>query len=159
MRQRSLNHAGSLTTAFLRTLEYYEGMMFLTTNRLTDFDPAMMSRVHIALCYPDLGHDARKKIWESFLERAPKGEVKLRSKELEKLAARNLNGRQVCSDFQTETCVLTSIQIKNAFRAAYVLADGAPVLFSNFETILNLGDEFNQAFQGHGSVESMRSYT
>jgi hypothetical protein len=95
MRQRSLNQAGSLTTIFLRTLEYYEGMLFLTTNRLTDFDPAMMSRVHVALQYPALGRDARRVIWESFLQRAPKGEVKLSCEELDNLVARKLNGREV----------------------------------------------------------------
>ena len=64
LRQRSLNHAGEDdATAFLRKLEYSEGIIFLTTNRLRDIDPAMQSRIHIALCYPPLGLDTRREIW------------------------------------------------------------------------------------------------
>ena len=39
---------------FLRVLEYYSGILFLTTNRLGDFDEAFTSRVHISLHYPQL---------------------------------------------------------------------------------------------------------
>jgi SpoVK/Ycf46/Vps4 family AAA+-type ATPase len=35
----------SLVLVFLRKLEYYEGIMFLTTNRLKDFDEAILSRL------------------------------------------------------------------------------------------------------------------
>lgn len=39
---------------FLRVLEYYAGILFLTTNRIGDFDEAFASRVHISLHYPQL---------------------------------------------------------------------------------------------------------
>lgn len=39
---------------FLRVLEYYAGILFLTTNRVGDFDEAFASRIHISLYYPPL---------------------------------------------------------------------------------------------------------
>jgi len=39
---------------FLRALESYAGILFLTTNRIEDFDEAFRSRVHISLHYPQL---------------------------------------------------------------------------------------------------------
>jgi SpoVK/Ycf46/Vps4 family AAA+-type ATPase len=95
MRERSLNHTDTQTTTFLRTMEYFQGIMFLTTNRLTDFDPAMRSRVDLALYYPPLGLETRRVIWKSFEQRAAKQGVKLTREELDQLAERKLDGRQV----------------------------------------------------------------
>ncbi|KAI0401474.1 hypothetical protein F4802DRAFT_580379 [Xylaria palmicola] len=44
-----------LVAVFLRVLEYYAGILFLTTNRVGDFDEAFASRIHISLYYPELG--------------------------------------------------------------------------------------------------------
>lgn len=41
-------------TVFLRVLEYYSGILFLTTNRIGTFDEAFASRIHISLHYPQL---------------------------------------------------------------------------------------------------------
>ncbi|RYP52432.1 hypothetical protein DL768_002398 [Monosporascus sp. mg162] len=43
-----------LVSVFLRVLEYYAGILFLTTNRVGDFDEAFVSRIHISLYYPQL---------------------------------------------------------------------------------------------------------
>lgn len=48
---------------FLRVLEYYAGILFLTTNRIGDFDEAFGSRIHISLHYPQLELDATKQIF------------------------------------------------------------------------------------------------
>ena len=39
----------SIVSVFLRMLEYYKGLLFLTTNRVGAFDEAFKSRVHISL--------------------------------------------------------------------------------------------------------------
>ncbi|KAI3325241.1 hypothetical protein HD806DRAFT_533834 [Xylariaceae sp. AK1471] len=44
-----------LVAVFLKVLEYYAGILFLTTNRVGDFDEAFASRIHISLYYPELG--------------------------------------------------------------------------------------------------------
>lgn len=50
-------------------LEYYEGILFLTTNRLNTMDPAFLSRIHIAIKLNDLNTRARRAIWTAFIER------------------------------------------------------------------------------------------
>lgn len=71
LEERSLHELerNKLVSIFLRVLEYYEGIMFLTTNRVQTFDAAFQSRVHISLEYPELDKKARKAIWEDFLRR------------------------------------------------------------------------------------------
>ncbi|TPX15884.1 uncharacterized protein E0L32_000218 [Thyridium curvatum] len=43
-----------LVAVFLRVLEYYAGILFLTTNRVGDLDEAFTSRIHMILHYPQL---------------------------------------------------------------------------------------------------------
>ena len=56
-----------LVSVFLRKLEYCEGVLFLNTNRVREFDDAILSRIHVMLRYDDLSSDSRKQIWEHFL--------------------------------------------------------------------------------------------
>lgn len=42
-----------LVSIFLRMLEYYEGILFLTTNRAENIDPAFESRIHLSLTYKE----------------------------------------------------------------------------------------------------------
>lgn len=51
---------------FLRSVEYYRGILFLTSNRVGQFDDAFTSRIHVVIHYPALKPDQRKKIWENF---------------------------------------------------------------------------------------------
>ncbi|KAK4939317.1 hypothetical protein LTR10_020406 [Elasticomyces elasticus] len=53
----------SLVSIFLRALEYYQGVLFLTTNRVGTFDEAMLSRIHVVLHYPAFDDSERQKIW------------------------------------------------------------------------------------------------
>ncbi|KAI1075125.1 hypothetical protein F5B20DRAFT_560864 [Whalleya microplaca] len=48
----------SLVSVFLRVMEYYSGILFITTNRLGDFDEAFASRIHMSLYYPPLDLDS-----------------------------------------------------------------------------------------------------
>jgi hypothetical protein len=55
LRKRDTDHThNSLVSVFLRKLEYYQGIMLLTTNRVRDFDDAIQSRIHLALRYGPL---------------------------------------------------------------------------------------------------------
>lgn len=53
---------------FLRVLEYYAGILFLTTNRIGDFDEAFASRIHISLYYPPLDEDSTVKVFKLNLQ-------------------------------------------------------------------------------------------
>ena len=89
----------ALVSVFLRVLEYYEGILILTSNRVGTFDEAFMSRIQLAMYYPPLDNDGRFDIWSNFLhtledevEDFTYDELKQR---LESLARRKLNGRQI----------------------------------------------------------------
>jgi SpoVK/Ycf46/Vps4 family AAA+-type ATPase len=86
-----------LVSVFLRKLEYYEGILFLTTNRVSQFDEAILSRIHLMLRYDNLIRAARIHVWRNFLSRATtsSGDADITDKDLEELAIYKLNGRQV----------------------------------------------------------------
>jgi AAA+ superfamily predicted ATPase len=93
----------ALVGIFLRLLEYHQGCLFLTTNRVKTFDEAFHSRLSVALHYEALDQPARKKIWETLLD-AAKIPYKTTSAEnnesevildLDALSQYDLNGRQI----------------------------------------------------------------
>ena len=86
-----------LVSVFLRKLEYCQGILFLTTNRVSQFDAAILSRIHLMLRYDDLTKHARTQVWRNFLSSAitSSGDADVTDKELEELACYKLNGRQV----------------------------------------------------------------
>ena len=86
-----------LVSVFLRKLEYCEGILFLTTNRVSDFDEAILSRIHLMLKYEGLSTGARRQIWEYFLHRTrtSQGAAVIARKDIERLATTAFNGRQV----------------------------------------------------------------
>jgi hypothetical protein len=51
-------------------IEYYEGILFLTTNRVGDFDEAFQSRIHLTIKYDSLDSSKRKAIWGNLLNLA-----------------------------------------------------------------------------------------
>ncbi|CZR49554.1 uncharacterized protein FPRO_15913 [Fusarium proliferatum ET1] len=53
-----------LVAVFLRVMEYYAGILFLTTNRVGDFDEAFTSRIHISLYYPELNRDKTVEVFK-----------------------------------------------------------------------------------------------
>lgn len=71
--------------------------MFLTTDRVGDFDDAIQSRITLALKYGSLNPTIRKQLWISFLAKArtASGAAKYGSKDLNRLVKRDLNGRQI----------------------------------------------------------------
>lgn len=81
-RSRHEVERNKLVSIFLRVLEYHEGIMFLTTNRVSTFDPAFQSRIHISIDYPELSPESRRKIWENFLGRHDNAQAAARLKPL-----------------------------------------------------------------------------
>lgn len=80
----------ALTGVFLRLTEYHQGVMFLTTNRVREFDPAFYSRISIALKYGDLTLSARQQIWQNLLQAAD-----INGLDAADLATVEINGRQI----------------------------------------------------------------
>ena len=89
----------SLVSVFLRILEYYDGILILTSNRVGIFDEAFKSRIQVALHYENLNRSARKQIWQNFLDMLEEDEENVNFDEikfhLDDLAGKELNGRQI----------------------------------------------------------------
>jgi SpoVK/Ycf46/Vps4 family AAA+-type ATPase len=94
----------AMVGVFLRLLEYHDGIMFLTTNRVEAIDEAFKSRISVAIKYNDLDQDARKQVWRNFLNLARVRIVSeiqegedisscITSEEVDRLASKVLNGR------------------------------------------------------------------
>lgn len=60
----------AIVAVFLRMLEYYRGMLFLTTNRHDDFDNAFYNRIHVTIEYGELTKEWRSNIWREHVQRA-----------------------------------------------------------------------------------------
>jgi len=85
------------TIVLLRVLEYYEGILFLTTNRVETIDHAFKSRIHLSIAYPPLSADARGELWTSFILRANRGQTPewLTTVFLGYLTEKKVNGREI----------------------------------------------------------------
>jgi SpoVK/Ycf46/Vps4 family AAA+-type ATPase len=53
---------------FLRVLEYFNGLLFLTTNRVDDIDEAIVSRCIALIKYYPPDSEARRQIWKVMID-------------------------------------------------------------------------------------------
>ncbi|POS71770.1 hypothetical protein DHEL01_v209833 [Diaporthe helianthi] len=97
-----------LVAGFLRSLEYFKGIVFLTTNRVGTFDEAFISRIHVSIYYGEFSADQRIKVWDTFFEKLeldressmrilPATKDYIQSPELQALS---WNGREIRNAFQ-----------------------------------------------------------
>ncbi|KAH7459227.1 hypothetical protein FOMA001_g20169 [Fusarium oxysporum f. sp. matthiolae] len=139
-------HLNALVSVFLRELEQYDGILFLTTNRVQSFDEAMISRIHLALQYNPLGPDAREAVWKYFLGQAntKHGSPDCPQDAVDKLAEKELNGRE----------------IRNAVFVARSLAqyEETVVCETHLNESISAREQFQRDFQGAGVVENLNSY-
>lgn len=114
------SHQGAV---FLRELEYYQGVMILTTNRAASIDPAFESRIDVTLTFEALAKEARRQIWDGFL-RETTLPAQLSDEDLDKLADWELNGRQ----------------IKSAIKTASIFASkqGGPMTMKHLDVVIKL---------------------
>lgn len=56
--------ANQSLAVFLRVLEYYAGILFLTTNRVGVIDEAFRSRIHVSLHYPALNREQTEAVFQ-----------------------------------------------------------------------------------------------
>jgi SpoVK/Ycf46/Vps4 family AAA+-type ATPase len=89
----------ALVSVFLRVLEYYDGILLLTTNRVGTFDEAFRSRIQLALHYEMLNEKQRRQIWNNFIQRLEylneDMDVEGIKNNIQYLASWRMNGRQI----------------------------------------------------------------
>jgi SpoVK/Ycf46/Vps4 family AAA+-type ATPase len=136
----------ALVASFLRILEYFEGVLVLTSNRVGVFDEAFQSRVQLAIYYPPLDSDSRFEIWKTFFDIMLGSDEKNKQREIERklgfLANQKMNGRQ----------------IRNVFNTARQLArfKKEDLSYSHIEQALDVAKEFQDyitATHGHTDEE------
>lgn len=71
-RDKSSTERNSIVSVFLRNLEWYPGVIFLTTNHLEQFDEGVLDRVQLKLRYPKLNKKFTRKIFEDHITRINK---------------------------------------------------------------------------------------
>lgn len=81
----------AIVAAFLRTLEYFNGLLFLTSNR-EEIDDAILSRMAAVIRFNAPDREARKRIWEIQAETQA---AKLPAKMIGELAKLECSGRDI----------------------------------------------------------------
>jgi AAA+ superfamily predicted ATPase len=82
----------AMVCIFLKFLEYHESIIFLTTNRLKNIDPAIKSRINLFLAYNELDGKMRKEVWSSLLK---KSNITVNDKTLNEISENKINGREI----------------------------------------------------------------
>jgi DNA polymerase III delta prime subunit len=143
----------ALVSIFLRILEYYDGILFLTTNRVGSFDEAFKSRIHISLYYPPLTSFQTTLIWQMQLRRLKERRPMM--------VIQEDHIRAWAADHYEKQCQLTKThgwggagwngrQIRNAFQSAAALAEynssGGIVKLEvqHFELVAQAAREFDE---------------
>lgn len=124
----------AMVSVMLRLVEYFKGVLFLTSNRVNSLDPAFKTRITLALRYDELDVEAREQVWKNLLLSSGHDLDEFRTNQL---AQNILNGRE----------------IKNAIRLAMALAaeDNAPL---SQDYILETVDILNESNVTMNSNES-----
>eukprot|EP01125_Pyxidicula_operculata_P022744 TRINITY_DN9546_c0_g1_i1.p1 TRINITY_DN9546_c0_g1~~TRINITY_DN9546_c0_g1_i1.p1 ORF type:complete len:694 (-),score=218.95 TRINITY_DN9546_c0_g1_i1:138-2219(-) len=128
----------ALVGIFLRLLEYHQGVLFLTTNRVSNFDPAFHSRISVALKYKDLEHGEREQVWKTLFEAAGIKDIPTTD-----LAKHDLNGRQ----------------IKNSIRLAQALAHSrkSPVTYNDLVETIKVSEQFKDDLEKQHILEKVKA--
>ena len=118
-----------IVSIFLRILEYYSGILFLTTNRASNIDPAFQSRIHISMAYHELSRSSRRHVWSNFIAGSAQ-QSDFRPEHLDSLSKYKMNGRE----------------IKNVLKTAQLLASsaGANLGFDHVKKVLGIEKRFSE---------------
>lgn len=151
LQERSLQDLGrnALVSVFLRILEYHEGILFLTTNRVGIFDEAFKSRIQLALHYSPLGFAERRQIWRNFINRlGGLNEDNINFDDLkdrvDQFAETEMNGRQIrnCITTARELALFQTVQLN--YHHLEVAIQAAADFEGYLKTVHeNLADETN----------------
>ncbi|KAF2003041.1 P-loop containing nucleoside triphosphate hydrolase protein [Amniculicola lignicola CBS 123094] len=124
----------ALVAVFLRHLEYFSGIVFLTTNRVHVFDEAMKSRIHLALGYNPPEIEMRRMLWtKSLTSVSPDGISAELNAAIETFVKVRLNGREIANTINTAQTL-----------ARY---EKTPLALKHIETVLGVRAEFDSGLR------------
>ncbi|TGO60869.1 hypothetical protein BCON_0032g00650 [Botryotinia convoluta] len=132
----------------LSRMEYFQGLLFLTTNRVGQIDEAFTSRVDVVIEYPPLDDESRRQIWDGLFEKMyneTDGKIKLSldtkkyvKQDAERLGI-GLNGREIRNALQTAIS-LADFEAKG--ERGHKESDPINVEKGHFERVFELSKSF-----------------
>ncbi|KAK8084452.1 AAA family ATPase [Apiospora hydei] len=142
MQERKLGSFESnwLVSTLLRVLEYYRGIMFLTTNRVETLDHAFKSRIHLCVSYPPLSADARRQLWKATISRAHAGRLPewLTPDIMDQFVDPNINGREI------RNIVSTGLALARGDKRGLIAAD----IFDALTALKQFESDFGRSLGG-----------
>ncbi|KAK3994205.1 ATPase [Cladorrhinum sp. PSN332] len=105
----------SLVAGFLRALEFYDGILFLTTNRVGAFDDAFISRVHVQLYFPEFTDEQRQLVWKTFTDKL--------ARERGNYIRLNIDAKEYIRGAEMRAVEWNGREIRNALQTAVALAE------------------------------------
>ncbi|KAI1176692.1 hypothetical protein F4777DRAFT_545620 [Nemania sp. FL0916] len=133
----------AMVSVLLRVLEYYEGILILTTNRMRSLDIAVQSRIHLAIKFADLSANQKVNIFNSFLTQLSDKNLVENLKELETWVKKDgkrfdFNGRQI------RNVISTALGI--------ALADDRKLTKDDLTSVARQTDEFKRDLSSQEAV-------
>lgn len=124
----------ALVAVLLKYLEYFGGIILLTSNLVRVFDTAMKSRIHLALEYHPPDSKMMRRIWADAVSAIPESERELDvDRDLDEFLVDRLNGREIAN------CVNTSRTL-----ARY---EGTRLRRDHIEKVLTAKQMFEKSFR------------
>ncbi|KAG1745714.1 P-loop containing nucleoside triphosphate hydrolase protein [Suillus lakei] len=120
----------ALVSIFLRQLEYYQGILFLTTNMIAHCDLAFESRIHFTVYFPQLNEPSRRQIWKTFITKTS-GAGNITDDEIDALAKEDMNGRQIKNTISTAQSIS--------------LDQNSPLSAEHIHTVLEVARDWSKA--------------
>ena len=124
----------ALISVFLRELEYFDGILFLTTNRPGSLDEAFQSRIHITIGLPELDAKSQLEVWTIFM------------KDLDLSKDEKINILKFVDEDIRKNGNLNGRQIRNGVRTALALAaqKGERISKDHVRDVLEIGRDFTK---------------
>lgn len=150
----------ALVAVFLRQLEYFKGIIFLTSNRVGVFDPAIRSRIHLALQYDAPGSQIRRELWRKKVKDISESSTKSGN------GAKDASVSAVDIDMdallaEVDKIPMNGREISNTVNTACTLArdENAPLRVEHILTLVQLWHDFesnvgalSKGDEGHAAV-------
>lgn len=121
----------------LRVLEYFKGILIMTTNRVMTFDVAMLSRCHYAVNFKSLTLNQEKEIWQGYVDQLT-----------DENSSRKSDIQRWVNQITKKQTNLSGREIRNLFTTAQTLAQAEPdkkILKKHLERVYDQLSEFTQA--------------
>jgi predicted ATPase with chaperone activity len=96
-------------------VEYFKGVLIMTTNRMMAFDPAILSRIHHAVNFEETSSEQEKRIWNIWLDRLSRQKLCAKQSEIKDWIEQTTK--------QKRRVVLSGREIRNVLIVAQTLAD------------------------------------